>query len=222
MAAAERPHGLSEEGESFAAGVLHHLPALLAITAASPNSYRRIAPSTWSGAYCCWGEHNREAPLRLVGDAGTPRTLNFEVKCWDATSNPHLGLAVLVAAGLLGMRGKMKLPAPVNVDPGKKKNTRRRCRVLLSLSRQLTAPFCAAAKLSQDERAGLGIARLPETLEAAVDAAESDKALLAVVYEIVGGSEDLVRAYFAVKRSEVDYFQNITPDQEARMLCTRY
>ena len=80
----------------------------------------------------------------------------------------------------------------------------------------------AAAKLSEDERAQLGVARLPETLEAAVGAAESDTALLAAVYEIIGGSEDLVRAYFAVKRSEADYFQGMDPDQEARMLCTRY
>jgi glutamine synthetase len=66
---AARPHGLSALGEAFAAGVLAHLPALLAFTAPSPNSERRRAPSTWAGAFACWGVQNREAPLRLCGDA---------------------------------------------------------------------------------------------------------------------------------------------------------
>ena len=43
--------GLSADGEAFLAGVLRHLPALMLFTAPSPNSYRRIAPSFWSGAF---------------------------------------------------------------------------------------------------------------------------------------------------------------------------
>ena len=92
---------------------------MLAFTAASPNSYRRIAPSTWSGAYQCWGVNNREAPLRLVGAAAHAGTLNFELKCFDATANPYLGLVGVIAAGLLGIREGLQLPPPVGVDPGK-------------------------------------------------------------------------------------------------------
>ena len=44
-------HGLAPEAEHFLAGILGHLPGLLAFLAASPNSYRRLAPSTWSGAF---------------------------------------------------------------------------------------------------------------------------------------------------------------------------
>ena len=45
------PHGLSKPAAHFLAGVLAHLPALLPFLLASPNSYRRAVPSTWSGAY---------------------------------------------------------------------------------------------------------------------------------------------------------------------------
>ncbi|XP_012437331.1 uncharacterized protein LOC105763607 isoform X2 [Gossypium raimondii] len=54
-------HGMSKVGEEFMAGVLGHLPAILAFTAPLPNSYDRIQPNTWSGAYQCWGKENREA-----------------------------------------------------------------------------------------------------------------------------------------------------------------
>src|ERR1700677_1805945 len=67
--------GLSETGYYFIGGVLAHLPGLLALTCASVNSYRRLAPQTWSSAYTCYGMDNREAAVRicspLLGDAGS-------------------------------------------------------------------------------------------------------------------------------------------------------
>ncbi|TYH35579.1 hypothetical protein ES332_D13G202300v1 [Gossypium tomentosum] len=54
-------HGMSKVGEEFMAGVLDHLPSILAFTAPLSNSYDRIQPNTWSGAYQCWGKENREA-----------------------------------------------------------------------------------------------------------------------------------------------------------------
>ncbi|XP_016734934.1 cytosolic purine 5'-nucleotidase isoform X2 [Gossypium hirsutum] len=53
-------HAMSKVGEEFMAGVLDHLPSILAFTAPLPNSYDRIQPNTWSGAYQCWGKE-REA-----------------------------------------------------------------------------------------------------------------------------------------------------------------
>ncbi|TYH57569.1 hypothetical protein ES332_D08G098800v1 [Gossypium tomentosum] len=54
-------HGMSKVGEEFMAGILDHLPSILAFTAPLPNSYDRIQPNTWSGAYQCWGKENGEA-----------------------------------------------------------------------------------------------------------------------------------------------------------------
>ncbi len=59
---ASAPDGLSGEARSFVAGVLEHLPGLCGLTAPSFNSYHRIVPQYWAGAFVCWGHDNREAP----------------------------------------------------------------------------------------------------------------------------------------------------------------
>lgn len=114
-------YGLSQVGESFAAGVLSHLPSLMCFTTPNPNSYDRISPSTWSGAYQCWGFNNREAPLRLSGDPSDRKTLNFEYKVMDSTANPYLAVTAIIAAGLIGIANSMRLPEEVKVDPVKLK-----------------------------------------------------------------------------------------------------
>jgi glutamine synthetase len=58
-------YGLSQAGYAFIGGVLAHLPALLALTAPSVNSYRRLQPRFWSSAYTAWGPDNREAAVRV-------------------------------------------------------------------------------------------------------------------------------------------------------------
>ncbi len=62
-------HGLSEAGYAFIGGVLAHLPALVALTAPSVNSYRRLLPRLWCGAYAAWGPDNREAAVRIPRNA---------------------------------------------------------------------------------------------------------------------------------------------------------
>ncbi|KAL9228092.1 hypothetical protein vseg_003706 [Gypsophila vaccaria] len=117
--AAGSKHGMSEVGEEFMAGVLSHLPAILAFTAPNPNSYDRIQPDTWSGAYLCWGKENREAPLRTACPPGIPNGLvsNFEIKSFDGCTNPYLGLASIIAAGIDGLRKHLSLPLPIEANP---------------------------------------------------------------------------------------------------------
>lgn len=112
-------YGISKVGEEFMAGVLHHLPSILAFTAPVPNSYDRIQPDTWSGAYQCWGQENREAPLRTACPPGVPDGLvsNFEIKSFDGCANPHLGLASIIASGIDGLRKHLQLPVPVDENP---------------------------------------------------------------------------------------------------------
>lgn len=111
--------GMSKVGEEFMAGVLNHLPAILAFTAPVPNSYDRIQPNTWSGAYQCWGKENREAPLRTACPPGAPHGIvsNFEIKAFDGCANPHLGLAAIIAAGIDGLRQHLALPEPIDTNP---------------------------------------------------------------------------------------------------------
>lgn len=147
------PDQLSREARAFIAGVLEHLPGLCGLAAPSFNSYRRIVPQTWSGAYACWGYDNREAPIRVpsVFRGHEEATTNAELKTADATCNPYLALGGLVAAGLDGLERGLVLPEPVDVDP---------------------------ETLSEDVREQRGIRRLPETQADALDALASDGVLL--------------------------------------------
>jgi len=93
------------------AGVLEHLPGLCGLTAPSFNSYRRIVPQYWAGAFVCWGHDNREAPVRVpsvfwgMEEAST----NVELKSADASSNPWLAVGGLIAAGLDGITRQLEL-----------------------------------------------------------------------------------------------------------------
>jgi hypothetical protein len=89
MYAAKDEYGLSQLGYHFMAGVLEHLPALLALTCPSYNSYRRLQPHFWSSAYTAWGPDNREAAIRVPSEIQTdpPGTTNAELKSSDSSSN---------------------------------------------------------------------------------------------------------------------------------------
>ena len=84
--------GLSVLAEQFVAGVLDHLPGLLALTAPSFNSFARLQPQHWSSAFTCWGLDNREATVRVPsafwGEEAASTRLEF--KPADASANPYL------------------------------------------------------------------------------------------------------------------------------------
>ena len=164
-------YGLSEAGHAFMAGVLAHLPALVALTAPSVNSYRRLQPRFWSSAYTAWGPDNREAAVRVPSKrAGLKmESTNLELKPCDPSNNPYLALGGLLAAGLDGMARKLDPGEPALVDPD---------------------------ALSESERRRRGIKRLPTSLGEALDALERDDVLrdalgdvLAKEYLIVKRSE---------------------------------
>jgi glutamine synthetase len=93
---------LSQLGYHFIAGVLAHLPGLLALTTPSYNSYRRLQPHLWSSAYTAWGPDNREASVRVASGlwSNEAASVNLELKASDPSNNPYLALGGLLAAGL--------------------------------------------------------------------------------------------------------------------------
>lgn len=108
----------SGDGGYAAAGLLAHLPALLAVGAPTPASYLRLVPSRWAGAFACWGVETRETALRFIpGTTGRPGAANLEVKCFDLAANPYLLLGALIAAALDGLAARHPLPGPVTGDP---------------------------------------------------------------------------------------------------------
>jgi glutamine synthetase len=147
------PYKLSQLGYHFVAGVLEHLPGLLALTAPSYNSYRRLQPHFWSSAYTAWGPDNREAGVRVASGmwGHEDDSVNVELKASDPSNNPYLALGGLIAAGLDGVARQLRPGEPALVDPG---------------------------NLSDKERARLGIERYPTTQAEALDALEQDQVLM--------------------------------------------
>jgi glutamine synthetase len=153
-----REDALSDTARGFIAGVLAHLPALCALSAPSFNSYHRIVPQFWAGAFVCWGHDNREAPIRVASPfrGSEESSINAELKAADASCNPYLALGGLIAAGLDGLERSLEPPEPVEVDP---------------------------ASMSDEERAARGVDRMPVDQAQALDALAADERLL----EALGG-----------------------------------
>ncbi len=116
---ATAPYSLSELGKQFMAGILEHLPALVALTCASVNSYRRLQPQMWASAYRVWGPDNREGALRVASTfrGHEAESINIELKSSDSSANPYVALGGVIAAGLDGIQRRLQLPPPVTVDP---------------------------------------------------------------------------------------------------------
>jgi glutamine synthetase len=129
--------GLSAKARAFIAGILQHLPGLMAFTTPTNNSFRRIKPRNWAGAFRCWGMDNREAAVRVPSNPdGGPTQIEF--KTLDATANPYLALGAVLAAGLDGIRKNMSPPEPVAVDPAELSDDDRRKKGVFPLPGNLT------------------------------------------------------------------------------------
>lgn len=196
--------GLSVSGACFMAGVMAHLPAIMAISCPLPNSYERLGPNKWSGGFQCWGRENREAAIRLASppdpaaaaaaaDAGDDaaavsasaaaasslsplRPTNFELKSCDACAQPHLVLAAVIAVGMDGMERRMRLPDPIDINP---------------------------ADIPRDS--ALAPPRLPVTLLESVAALEADAAIAAAL------GAPMMEAILAVRKAEIDHYTGRAP-----------
>jgi glutamine synthetase len=123
------------DGARFLGGLLRDLPAIAAVSAPSVPSLLRRRPGYFAGAYQFWGVENREAPLRYVPSSpfvGTDRA-NVELKASDASGNPYLALAVVLAAGLAGIEDNAELPPPIQDNPGTWTDAQRAERGLVAL-----------------------------------------------------------------------------------------
>ncbi len=141
---------LSDTAYHFIGGILDHLDSLIAFTAASVNSYKRLIPHNWASAYKCWGPLNREAairvPLPIKGE--TEKSMNLELKFIDITGQPYLALGSIIAAGIDGIKRKLDSGEPCLEDPG---------------------------DLTDKTRCEKGWTRYPETLIDAIRKLEKDK-----------------------------------------------
>ena len=169
------PHGLglSEMAYQFAAGLVEHATALVAITCPIVNSYKRMgvgAPTsgaTWAPAYAAYGGNNRTQMIRV------PEPDRLELRLGDGAANPYLMFAALLACGMDGVRKSL--------DPG-------------------TPNTDNLYTLSEDEIAARGIVTIPPTLlHAAEHLADSEVLRLGLGMTPHGAYSDY---YAHVKRAE--------------------
>lgn len=108
-------YGLSSTAFSFIAGQLTYAREIAGVFAPTINSYKRLTPGFEAPVYACWARINRSALIRIpkVSKGYEDKATRVEIRCPDPSSNPYLTLAVLLKAGLEGIKKKMKAPAPV-------------------------------------------------------------------------------------------------------------
>jgi glutamine synthetase len=134
------------------AGVLDHMPALVAYTSPSAVSFLRLGPHHWSCGFASFGIENREAAIRICPSPATDparaaRGFNLEYRPGDATASPYMIVGALIQAGLSGVRRGLPLPTACPGDP---------------------------SVLSEAERSELAVVPLPASLSEALAALEAD------------------------------------------------
>jgi glutamine synthetase len=140
--------GVSPLAYRFIAGILRHAPAICAVTASTVNSYKRLIKTgsmtgfTWAPVYISYGKNNRTHMLRIP--MTSPRV---ESRAVDMATNPYLGAAMMLAAGLEGIEHELTPGEPI--------------------------PHNMYLQ-GDDELRDLGVTTLPRTLLEAVEAFEAD------------------------------------------------
>jgi glutamine synthetase len=108
---------LSETAYKFMAGQMKHIKAMCAILNPTVNSYKRLVPGYEASTYICWARINRSALIRVPKySKGKEKSTRMEIRCPDPSSNPYLAFAVLLKAGLDGIKNNMDCPMPVEED----------------------------------------------------------------------------------------------------------
>lgn len=139
---------LSKLGYQFIAGVLRHMPAICAMVAPTVNSYKRLvlrgsqSGFTWAPVFVCYGGNNRTNTLRIPLAGG-----RVELRAPDSACNPYLGAALVLAAGLEGIRK--------DLDPGEPHTENMYVKTEAELKK-------------------MGVGYLPQSLGEAIEAFEAD------------------------------------------------
>lgn len=143
------PQHLSKIGRAYIAGLLKHAKEICLVVAQWVNSYKRLVPGYEAPVYVSWARRNRSALVRVpMYKPEKANATRAEFRCPDPACNPYLAFAVMLAAGLEGIKNNYELPAPVEED---------------------------IFEMSLDRRRKIGIESLPGSLDEAIAAMESSK-----------------------------------------------
>ncbi|MCL2850523.1 MAG: glutamine synthetase family protein, partial [Micrococcales bacterium] len=143
------PLELSQVGRSFIAGLLRHAAEITAVTNQFVNSYKRLWGGAEAPSYICWGHNNRSALVRVpMYSPGKGQSTRVEYRALDSAVNPYLAFAVILAAGMHGVKNGYELPEGAEDD---------------------------VWELTDAERRALGIDPLPTSLDAAISVMQSSE-----------------------------------------------
>ncbi|MEH7382618.1 type I glutamate--ammonia ligase [Bacillus sp. JJ1533] len=140
---------LSDNARHFIAGILKHAPNFTAVTNPTVNSYKRLVPGYEAPCYVAWSAQNRSPLVRIPASRGL--STRVEVRSVDPSANPYMAMAVLLAAGLDGIKNKLTPPAPVDRN---------------------------IYVMNAEERNEAGIVDLPPTLALALEKLKQDEVLI--------------------------------------------
>ncbi len=140
---------LSETARSFLAGVLKHVHGFTAVTNPTVNSYKRLVPGYEAPCYVAWSPKNRSPLVRIPESRGM--STRIELRSVDPSANPYLAMAVILAAGLDGVKNGLTPPAPVDRN---------------------------IYRMNAEERAEAGIASLPGSLAEALESLSKDEVIV--------------------------------------------
>jgi glutamine synthetase len=186
------PASLSETAGQFTAGLLRHMPSLVAFSAPSAVSYQRLVPHRWSAAYNNLALQDREAGMRIGpvrADGDVAAQLNVEYRPADAAASPYLLLGALIMAGLQGIRDRLPPSQPTEGD---------------------------LATMSEAQRGALGVRRLPTSLGLALDALEADQVAQSWFPPL------LLDVYLRHKRGELASLEGVSEDEQIERYARAY
>ncbi|MFX1587749.1 MAG: glutamine synthetase family protein [Promethearchaeota archaeon] len=134
--------GISDLLRYYIGGIQKYLDSISAILNPTTNSYKRLIPNNEAPVYDTWGIGNRTALIRVPGYEKSAR---IEYRAGDAAMNIYLGIALLLAAGLNGIKNKIEPKNPINTN---------------------------IDRLTAEERVKLGVRELPRSLDQSLTAFE--------------------------------------------------
>jgi glutamine synthetase len=131
-------YGLSKTAKHFIAGLLHHAPAITAVTNQWVNSYKRLVTGYEAPVHVCWARNNRSALIRVpITKRGKESSTRIEYRAPDPSTNPYLAFSVILAAGLDGIAEGYDLPPEATNNMFEMTATERRAEGIGLLPRSL-------------------------------------------------------------------------------------
>ncbi len=177
---------LSTTAKQFTAGILKHIKEFTLVTNQWINSYKRLVPGFEAPVYISWAQMNRSALVRIPKyKVGHEKATRIELRSPDPAANPYLAFAVMLRAGLEGIKKKYELKPPSDNN---------------------------IYKMTEKERKDQGIGSIPDSLQTALyhfEKSELMKEALGehVFFQLVYNKKVIWNEYITrVTPYEIDYY----------------